>query len=50
MGIGTALFYEPLVCKKINSGIIDYLERHGLSEISQLTGTLTLNGNTPSCC
>ncbi len=50
VGIGTALFYEPLVCKKINSGIIDYLERHGLSEISQLTGTLTLNGNTPSCC
>lgn len=44
VGVGTALFYDPLVCKKINDGIIDYLERHELSEISQLVGTLVLNG------
>ena len=50
VGIGTALFYDPLVCKKINKGIIDYLERHGLVEITQLIGTLTLNDNRPSCC
>jgi len=43
VGIGTALFYDPLVCKKINDGIIDYLERHRLSEVSQLVGTLVLN-------
>jgi len=44
VGVGTALFYDPLVCKKINAGIVDYLERHQLSEVSQLVGTLALNG------
>ena len=43
VGVGTALFYDPLVCKKINKGIVDYLDRHGLSEVSQLVGTLVLN-------
>ena len=43
VGIGTALFYDPLVCKKINAGIADYLERHGLASVAQLTGTLQLH-------
>ena len=43
VGIGTALFYDPLICPKINAGIVDYLERHGMSEVSQLIGTLVLN-------
>ena len=43
VGIGTALFYDPLVCKKINAGIADYLERHGLATVAQLTGTLQLH-------
>jgi dihydroorotate dehydrogenase (NAD+) catalytic subunit len=43
VGIGTALFYDPLICGKINQGIIDYLDRHGLSSVRQLTGSLTLN-------
>ncbi|MDH5327242.1 MAG: dihydroorotate dehydrogenase [Gammaproteobacteria bacterium] len=43
VGIGTALFYDPLVCPKINQGIVDYLKRHDLSEVSQLVGTLCLN-------
>jgi dihydroorotate dehydrogenase (NAD+) catalytic subunit len=42
VGIGTALFYDPLVCKKINAGILDYLERHGLNSVSELTGSLQL--------
>ncbi|PKM43626.1 MAG: dihydroorotate dehydrogenase [Gammaproteobacteria bacterium HGW-Gammaproteobacteria-1] len=52
VGIGTALFYDPLVCSKINDGIAAYLRRHGLTEVSQLTGTLTLNTPAPrnSCC
>jgi dihydroorotate dehydrogenase (NAD+) catalytic subunit len=37
------LFYDPLVCPKINAGIVDYLERHEMSHIEQLTGTLILN-------
>ena len=27
VGIGTALFYDPLICPKINSGIENYLRR-----------------------
>ena len=43
VGLGTALFYDPLICPKINRGIADYLTRHKLQSISQLTGTLRLN-------
>jgi len=41
VGIGTALFYDPLVCRKLNTGISDYLRRHKLAHVSQLTGSLT---------
>ena len=40
VGVGTALFYDPLVCKKINAGITDYLERHDIAAVSELVGTL----------
>jgi dihydroorotate dehydrogenase (NAD+) catalytic subunit len=39
---------RPLVCKKINAGIVEYLERHGLTSVSQLTGTLRLNAPSPA--
>ena len=40
VGIGTALFYDPLVCKKINAGIVDYLQRHEMASVAELIGTL----------
>jgi len=40
IGVGTALFYDPLVCRKINSGIEDYLARHDFESVAALTGTL----------
>jgi dihydroorotate dehydrogenase (NAD+) catalytic subunit len=43
VGIGTALFYDPLVCPRINHGIVEYLKRHELTEVSQLVGTLAVN-------
>ncbi|MGD8784439.1 MAG: dihydroorotate dehydrogenase [Thioalkalispiraceae bacterium] len=43
IGIGTALFYDPLICPKINQGIVDYLDAHGLNNVSELIGTLKLN-------
>jgi dihydroorotate dehydrogenase (NAD+) catalytic subunit len=43
VGVGTALFYDPLVCSKINIGIVDYLGRHGLDSVRELTGGLILN-------
>ncbi|RTZ71514.1 MAG: dihydroorotate dehydrogenase [Gammaproteobacteria bacterium] len=50
VGVGTALFYDPLVCKKINSGLLDYLERHQLAEVGQITGSLRLNERQmPGC-
>ena len=50
VGVGTALFYYPLVCKKINSGLLDYLERHQLAEVGQITGSLRLNERQmPGC-
>jgi dihydroorotate dehydrogenase (NAD+) catalytic subunit len=42
VGVGTALFYDPLLCKKINAGIGDYLARHEMTSIAQLVGTLSL--------
>lgn len=44
VGIGTALFYDPLVCRKINAGIREYLERHGFASVRNLVGTLQLPG------
>jgi dihydroorotate dehydrogenase (NAD+) catalytic subunit len=43
VGIGTALFYDPLICPKINAGIVSYLQRHELTNVAQLTGSLVLN-------
>ena len=40
IGIGTALFYDPLVCKKINAGIVQYLEEHGLDNVTELVGAM----------
>ncbi|MCH9004187.1 MAG: dihydroorotate dehydrogenase [Proteobacteria bacterium] len=42
VGVGTALFYDPLVCGKINAGIKDYLNRHNLESVADLVGTLEL--------
>lgn len=49
VGIGTALFYDPLVCRTINTGIADYLDRHGMASVSELTGSLTLNSPESAC-
>ena len=42
VGVGTALFYDPLVCLKINAGISDYLARHELASVADLVGALNL--------
>ncbi|MGH8162068.1 MAG: dihydroorotate dehydrogenase [Gammaproteobacteria bacterium] len=40
IGVGTVLFRDPLACGKINAGLRDYLARHGLPGVSELTGAL----------
>jgi dihydroorotate dehydrogenase (NAD+) catalytic subunit len=40
VGIGTALFYDPLVCRAVNLGLAQYLQAQGFESVSQLVGTL----------
>ena len=40
IGLGTGLFYDPLLSKKINDGIADYLDTHQLNHLSELVGSL----------
>jgi len=42
VGLGTALFYDPLLCKKVNKGLSDYLQRHEISAITELVGSLKI--------
>jgi dihydroorotate dehydrogenase (NAD+) catalytic subunit len=50
VGVGTALFYDPLVCAKINAGLEDYMRRHNLDDLSRLTGTLEVNSGAEAWC
>ena len=43
VGIGTALFYDPLVCQTINNGISHYLDKQGFENVGDLVGSLSLN-------
>lgn len=38
--VGTASFYDPLVCVKIADGILQYLDENGTGSIRELVGTL----------
>jgi dihydroorotate dehydrogenase (NAD+) catalytic subunit len=40
VGIGTSLFYDPMICKKINAGISEYLQRNELTSVTELVGSL----------
>tara|TARA_A100001234_G_scaffold145437_1_gene127802 strand:- start:22 stop:957 length:936 start_codon:yes stop_codon:yes gene_type:complete len=40
IGIGTALFIDPLICNKINVGLEKYLVAQGLSSLNELVGSL----------
>ena len=40
VGVGTALFYDPLAAKKINAGLASYLEAHGIGSVAELVGAL----------
>ena len=40
VGVGTALFFDPLICNKINQGLETYLGNNGLKNVSELVGGL----------
>ena len=41
--VGTANFTDPYVCPKIIDGLNSWCDRHSIANVSELTGTLTLN-------
>jgi dihydroorotate dehydrogenase (NAD+) catalytic subunit len=49
VGVGTALFYDPMACKHINEGIRAYLHRHGIASVAELVGTLRTTGEIADC-
>jgi dihydroorotate dehydrogenase (NAD+) catalytic subunit len=49
VGIGTALFYDPMICKKVNDGLAEYLRSQGLTNVSELVGTLSTARDTQDC-
>ena len=40
VGVGTALFYDPLVVARINHGIAAYLDEQGFGSVGELVGAL----------
>jgi len=49
VGVGTGLFYDPLVCGKINAGLTEYLRRHQRG-LPDLVGNLAVGELSASTC
>jgi dihydroorotate dehydrogenase (NAD+) catalytic subunit len=49
VGVGTALFYDPMAAKRINEGIAAYLDAQGLRSVTQLVGTLRTGRDVEDC-
>jgi len=49
VGVGTALFYDPLICRSINEGIAEYLRSQGLANVTELVGSLRVTNETQDC-
>ncbi|WP_040727545.1 dihydroorotate dehydrogenase [Thiomicrorhabdus sp. Kp2] len=49
VAIGTAIAKDPLLVKKVNKGIAQYMKDNGYTSVSQMTGQLELNTDTVLC-
>jgi hypothetical protein len=38
-----------MICKKINNGLVEYLQQRGSGSVAELTGALVLPQNTVGC-
>ncbi len=47
--VGTANFVDPLIWDKLLDGLRAYLDRHGISGLADLVGSLELEERTPAC-
>ncbi len=50
VGVGTALFYEPHCCKRINDGIAAYLAANSMESVSALISSLDAPRRTVQAC
>jgi dihydroorotate dehydrogenase (NAD+) catalytic subunit len=50
VGVGTGLFYDPLLCPKINAGIADYLRNAGMKSVVELIGSLVAGAGAAGDC
>jgi dihydroorotate dehydrogenase (NAD+) catalytic subunit len=50
VGVGTALFYEPHACRRINAGIAEYLAANGMASVHELVGSLELPKRKVEAC
>ncbi len=50
VGVGTALFYEPHSCKRINDGIAAYLAANNMESVSALIGSLDAPTKSVQAC
>ena len=48
VGVGTALFNDPLICKEINAGIEAYMAQYEMESLNELIGSLELNQPAPA--
>jgi dihydroorotate dehydrogenase (NAD+) catalytic subunit len=44
--VGTATFVDPFIFGKLESGIRDYMSRHGVERVADLVGTIEMPGET----
>ncbi|HXW75130.1 MAG TPA: dihydroorotate dehydrogenase [Steroidobacteraceae bacterium] len=49
VGVGTALFYDPMAARRINEGILAYLAAHRLASVTELVGTLGTSRDVEDC-
>ena len=49
VGVGTALFYDPMAARRINEGIAAYLAAQGLASVTELVGTLRTSRDVEDC-
>jgi dihydroorotate dehydrogenase (NAD+) catalytic subunit len=50
VGVGTALFYEPHSCKRINDGIAAYLAANRMASVGELIGSLEAPKKSVQAC
>src|SRR6202050_513576 len=47
VGLGTALFYDPLLCRTVHAGLAQYLDSQATASIAHLVGTLQMGVPVP---